>query len=174
MRFRDLARKNEADARSLGFRGEERHEEIRAALDARTLVLDAQLEHAVASRPTDSDASMRLERRVDGVAYEIDEQLVELIAVRANRDRRSVLDPYRKSRLERGDAPHPRGDVDGGALRRRQPREPRVRRHETHERVGASGDDGEPALGVVVRVRGTGLSVENGLQAARERFDRRE
>src|SRR5205814_2035398 len=126
VRFRDLARQNEADARSLRLRGEEGHEEIRAALDARTLVLDAQLEHAVASRPTESDAAVRLERRVDGVAYEIDEQLVELIAVGENRDRRSVLDPHREPRLERGDAPHPRGDVDGGALRRRQPREPRI------------------------------------------------
>src|SRR5215467_1169956 len=44
VRLGDLPREREADARALGLRGEERHEQVRRVGEARALVRDAQLE----------------------------------------------------------------------------------------------------------------------------------
>ena len=59
---------------------------------------------------------LRLERRVDRVAHQIDQQLIELIAVGAHRRRRTLDDRDRQARLERGDAAHPRADVERHAI----------------------------------------------------------
>ena len=91
-------------------------------------------------------AAAGLERRVGGVAHEVDEQLIELVAVGA---RWSSGGPGADATGTRVSSAATRrtqlADVDRRESRRRQAREPRVRRHEAAERLDAAGDDREAA-----------------------------
>src|SRR5678809_1718130 len=89
VRLRDLARQHQPDPRPGRLGREERNEEVSRVGEARTLVLDDEGERAVLTRPSDVDVAARLQRRVDRVAQEVDEELVELVAVGAHRRGRS-------------------------------------------------------------------------------------
>ena len=52
-------------------------------------VVDPEIEHPSVARPADRDAAAGLERRVDGVAQQVDQQLLELIGVGADREVRA-------------------------------------------------------------------------------------
>ena len=64
-----------------GLRGEERHEQIARVGQPGAVVVDGHLDDPVMALPADPHAAAGLERRIGGVAHEVDEQLVELIAV---------------------------------------------------------------------------------------------
>src|SRR5690606_25250826 len=98
----------------------------------------------------------------------------ELIAVGTDHEGRPVHDRDLEPRLERDDLPHPGADVDRAGRRRRQPRQPRVRRHEPAERFRARRDYVQPAAEVLVQVGRRRLTAEERLQRRRDRLDRRE
>ena len=79
MCFRDLARQNESNSRSLWLCGEERHEQVRAARQPWTFVFDHDRNCAVLACPSDTDIASGFERSVDGIAKQVYEQLIELI-----------------------------------------------------------------------------------------------
>src|SRR5262249_15227753 len=85
VRLGDLAREHEPDPRALRLRRDERPEEVRAVRDAGPVVLHDERQRAVLPRPADANAAVRLERCVDCVAHEVDEQLIELITVGPHR-----------------------------------------------------------------------------------------
>ena len=86
VRFGDLPAENEPDTRTCGLRREERHEEIGIVRQPRAFVVDPELQGATIAPPTDRDAAAGFERGVDGVVQQVDEELLELIRIGANRD----------------------------------------------------------------------------------------
>ncbi len=108
VRFGDLAAEDEADAGSARLCREERHEQVRGIRQARSLIVDPELEAAALALPADGDAAAGLQRRVRRVVHEVDEELLELIGIGADRDVRALLDPDRQPRLDAGDAPYER------------------------------------------------------------------
>ena len=62
------------------------------------------LDVPVGAAPGDRRAAARLERRVGGVADEVDEELLELVGVRRDGELRPAVDADGNARLESGDA----------------------------------------------------------------------
>src|SRR5439155_1217204 len=81
VRFRDLTAQHESYSRSARLRREERHEQISCIRQTGAFVVDPQLEGTAVSLPADRHASARLHCGIGAVAYEIDQQLLELIRV---------------------------------------------------------------------------------------------
>src|SRR2546421_12400311 len=106
VRFGDLAREDETYPRPARLRGEEGHEEVRGAGEAQALVLDPNLDVAIARAPPHAHRTIRHERRVRGVADEVDEELFELVGVRTDRLLRAVRDLDAHTRLKPRDAAH--------------------------------------------------------------------
>src|SRR5262245_17953075 len=90
--FGDLAAQDEADARSARLRREERHEQVRLVRQADPFVFNPELERASPQRPADAHAAARGQRGVDRVVEQIDQQLLELIRIRADGDVRRGTD----------------------------------------------------------------------------------
>src|SRR6185312_6913592 len=84
VRFGDLPAQREADARSVRLGGEERHEQVGRVGQAQSVIAYPDVERAAVARPADGDAAVRLERRIGRVPHEVDEHLVQLIAVGGN------------------------------------------------------------------------------------------
>src|SRR6476659_7553416 len=82
----DLAAEREADTGHGGLGGEERYEQVGRIRQARTLVFDGDLERAVDLLPVDPHlpAFTALERRVDRVPDDVDQQLFELVGIRGD------------------------------------------------------------------------------------------
>ncbi len=133
VRLGDLPRERETDSRAIGLGRVERHEQIRGVGEAGALVADPHIELAVPRFPADLDRT-RVERRVHRVPHEVDEQLIELSAIRLDRHVRTSADRDRPARLQRDDAAHPvlnRYALEPGW---RQARQSGVRRHQAAER----------------------------------------
>ncbi len=81
MVLRDLSAEHEADAGALGFRGKKRHEEIRRIGEARTVVLDGDLQLRAIFFPTEAHAAAGFLGGFDGIFGEIDEDLFDLRGV---------------------------------------------------------------------------------------------
>src|SRR6185503_10257418 len=124
MSFGNLAGKNESDPRTLGLRREERDEQIRAARQARPLVLYEDCYRAVLACPSDTDTTACLQRCIDGVSQQVYKKLIELITIGANDGRWSSLDTHRQPCLERGHATNPRAHIERNTLWRRQTCQP--------------------------------------------------
>ena len=93
VRFRDLAAEHETDARSLRLGREERHEQIRRVRQARPLIFDVDRYAMAVLLPSHAHGAAGFERRVDGVAHQVDQQLLELIGIGLHGDRRAGLAP---------------------------------------------------------------------------------
>ena len=111
---------------------------------------------------------------VHGVANQVDQQLLELVGVALDGERRAGGDLDVVRLLERRDAIDEPGDVDRRQLRRRQLREPGIGAHEPAQRLGTRGDDVQAALHVVAPVGGRRLAVDDRREAAGDRLDRRQ
>lgn len=85
MCLRDLPSQRQPDARAVWFGRKEGHEQIGRLGEARAVVFHLYLQKVLGFRPPDPDATLRLERRVGGVLHEIVQQLIQLVAVRPNR-----------------------------------------------------------------------------------------
>src|SRR5262245_13326970 len=84
--LRDLPAQHQPDAGAGRFRREEWDEQIGRIGKPRPVVADDDLEPRSESTPADFDAAAGDDRRVHRVANEVDQELVELRAVRANRE----------------------------------------------------------------------------------------
>src|SRR5687768_6244362 len=100
------------------LRREKRNEEIRRVGETLPFVDHGDFDTAITELPADADTAIRLERCIDRIAHEIDEQLVELIAIRAYRDVRTVLHLHREPRLESRRTMNPVGNRYGRQSRR--------------------------------------------------------
>src|SRR5579864_3165859 len=81
MSLGDLPAKSQADAGPTGLGGEEGHEQVRRIGDSGTFVLHEEMEPTSVSGPADSDFPAILERGVNRVADQINQQLLELVGV---------------------------------------------------------------------------------------------
>ncbi len=177
MRLGDLAAQHEPDAGPVLLGGEEGDEQVRQARQAGTLVLDPHFEDRRGTgeaRPADADGAAGFEGGVGGVPDEIDQQLLELIAVRFHDHfgAREHLD--RQASLDAGDPAHQGSEIDHSPLRRRQAGEPGVGLHEPAQRFGPRRDHVETLPGVLLPVDGTRVARQQAREAPRDRFDRRQ
>src|SRR6185503_11799064 len=111
-------------------------------------------------------------RGIDGVSDKIDQELFQLIAIRADRDLRSAVKIYSHSSLEADYSFNKRADVERLLLWLRKPGHSRIRVHESIQRFGSRCDHSQATLHVVLPVGGPGLARDQSLQASRNRFDR--
>ncbi len=81
VRLGDLAAERQTDARAGRLGREERHEQVRRVRQPGSFILDGELQEAVDRLPVDPHLAARLERRIDGVADDVDQQLFELIRI---------------------------------------------------------------------------------------------
>jgi hypothetical protein len=79
--FRDLPAQDETDSRTARLCREEWDEEVGRIRKAGAIVLNEDFQVCPGSLPADASASAGLERSVDGITYQVDEQLLELIAI---------------------------------------------------------------------------------------------
>ena len=86
VRFRDLPAQSQPDSRTARLRGEERHEEIGRVHDALPFVLHVKLDAIRNLAPANDDPAARFKRSIHRVVQNIDQQLLELRRVRANRN----------------------------------------------------------------------------------------
>src|SRR5690606_282688 len=86
VRFGDLAAEGEADARPVRLGREERHEQVCGVRKAAALVFDLDLDERPRLLPRHRHAAAGFERRVDGVAHEVDERLFELVLIAEQAD----------------------------------------------------------------------------------------
>ena len=92
----DLAREHEADAAAARLGREERHEEIVGVRDAGAAVLHLEDDGVLAAQGAELDGGRALGRRLDRVPDEIDERLLDLVRVAAEREplcRRELYPP---------------------------------------------------------------------------------
>ena len=133
------------------LRREEGHEQVRRVRQARSFVVDPELEAAALAFPADRDAAAGLQRGVRRVVYQIDQQLLELIGIGADVDVRAAGDVDRQPRFDVGDPADQLRHVDGVEARRRQLGQARVGGREAAERIGSRGDHRQAALHVLVQ-----------------------
>ena len=154
VRIGNLAAQRQPDAGAPGLGREERHEHVGARGDAAPPIEDADFHVARAlDAPLHLRESAGFLRRVEGVAHEVDEQLLELIGIGADDHVRAADHRQQRRRLQRRD-PLDHG-TDGHVLdgRRRQFRERRVTAQEPVQGLGPRLDDTKPTPHVVARAR---------------------
>ena len=97
----------------------------------------------------------------------IDQELLELRGVRANRQirRRPQLD--RQSRFQIDNSPNEFCQIDWFLLRRRQTGEARIGLHETAERFGARRDHIQTAARIILPIRRRRLALQKSFQDCR-------
>ena len=81
MVFGDLAAEEEPDARAAGLGGEERNEQIRGIGEAAPIVFDADLNRGALLLPAHTHAAVGIQRCIDGILEEIDQNLFDLRCV---------------------------------------------------------------------------------------------
>src|SRR5439155_2370463 len=118
------------------------------------------------------DRSSRLEAGIHGVAHEVDEELLDLIAVRRKTELGAREDAHAQSRLEPCDAANESTEVERLQARRREPRHLRIGFHETAERAGPRLDHRETAPGVLLPVLGEWAACEEPLEGSGDRMNR--
>src|SRR5258706_3603438 len=104
MGFRDLATQDQTDSRASGLGGEKWHEQIRGVRESWAIVNDRKLNLRLLERPPNYDFPISFEHRLRSIADQIDQQLLQLVSVRLNCDRRAFNQPYRRARFDSPDA----------------------------------------------------------------------
>src|SRR5947209_6672273 len=122
----DLAAEDQADAAAAVLGSEERHEKIVTVEQAGTFVADEEFNTARIGAPAHFDRACMfergIERGVDSVANQIYEQLLDLVRVGVDGNRRAFQGFYRQAALQRGCALHQGANVHAGARGRRHTR----------------------------------------------------
>src|SRR5262249_21399326 len=172
--FGYLAAEREPDARTAGFGSEERDEEVRGVGQSWAFVFDRDFEERVVHPPGHERAAAGLQRRVDSVADDVDQQLFQLIPVAFDRQFGSGDQFDLQSGFEAGDAANPGAGVHRLQVGLRQLRELRISGHEAVQSLGARGDDRQAALQILFPIGGALGSRHQALQAPGYRFDRSE
>ena len=172
MRLGDLAAQHQSDPRAAGLGREERNEQIRRLRRPRSVVVDPQVEAACRTLPADHHAAAAVfERGLGAVAQQIDEQLLELIAIGVHGQVGSGLHRHRHARLESSHAVHQRLEHDRGLPGRRQLGETRVGGGETAEGFGARSDHLQTASQVVSEVDRRGVALQQCIERSGQRLD---
>ena len=177
MRLGDLAAQHEPDAGSAGFRREERDEQVGGVRQAGPVIFDPELQRvgrAAETGPSEADPAPGLAGRIHGVPHEVDEELLELVAIRVDGHGRPGLnrDPFVP--FEADDPLDERRNVERRELRRRQAGEPRIGGHEPAQRLRACRDDGQAPERILLPVFGRRVSLQERRQAAGDGLDRRQ
>jgi len=119
--------------------------------------------------PGDPHATAGLHRGVRRVANQIDQHLLDLIAIGADRALRSWDRHDPESRLQTDDPPDDRRQIDGAQPRLRQTCEPRVSLHEPAQGIGAPRDHGQPLSQVILPIGQPGFPLERRFKTPRDR-----
>src|SRR5581483_7393745 len=102
--FGNLPAQHEADAAAAGLRGEERNEEVVAVKESGALVADEDFDrvsvHVPAYLNRAGRADRRVERGVNRIADDVDEQLLKLVGIAVERDFVASHDLDREPRFE--------------------------------------------------------------------------
>ena len=138
MAFGDLTAQHQANAGAALFRGEERDEEVAGVGDAVAFVSHLQDELSPVHSPFDSYAAAGFDGRVGRVADQIDEQLIELVAVSPERKGWAVDHSHFQPGFEAGRSTDPDRDVHNTQDRRREFREARVGIEEPRQGLGSA------------------------------------
>src|SRR6185437_15530495 len=171
VRFGDLPAQGETDTAAAWLGSVERDEQIGGVGDAQAVVAHPDVQRGSVAAPTHGHATVSLERRIRAVADEIDQQLIELIAITGNRDGWPRLHAHRHAPLELRDAAYPWFDFHHSATRRGEAREQRVAGHEAAQRLGTSRDHCEAAHRILAPVIGQRRARDQTAQAARNGRD---
>ena len=75
--FSDLAAEDQSDAGTVLLCSKERHEQIGGRWQARAFVINRDLEACRSPAPADIDSAAGLQRCIDGITNQIDQQLVQ-------------------------------------------------------------------------------------------------
>ncbi len=100
MRFDDLPREYEPDARTAALRREERHEQVLARRQARAAVDDLGDQRAAFDAPAQAHVAAGRQRRVGRVLDQVDQRLRDLVGVDLDADGGTVIDLHRSPLLE--------------------------------------------------------------------------
>jgi len=132
--FGDLAAQDQTDPRSPRLCGEEGYKQVAGIREAGAFIIYPDLNPSDSPPPSNYHSTTGLQRGVYGVAEKIDQQLLELIPIRADRSLRTGCQLDIHSSLEADDALDERGDAQRLESRQWKPRESRVSFHEPIQR----------------------------------------
>src|SRR5207245_1300880 len=124
--------------------------------------------------PTARYGTGALEGRTDRVPDKVDQKLVEWSAIGLDRDVRPRAHREGSARLESHYASHPLGDDNRLEAWTGQSCQPRVRGHQTTERLRPTPDHPQPLLEIVSPVQRRRVPAHQLREALRDRFDRGE
>src|SRR5437899_10045948 len=82
----DLTAEDKSNPRTAGFGGVERDKQVGRARKARPSVFNPHFKVSAIFPPAHFHAASRFERGIHGVAQQVDEELVELVAISPNRN----------------------------------------------------------------------------------------
>src|SRR6266542_4266921 len=130
----DLTAEHETNPGAARLRGEERHKQVRSPGEPRAFIVDPDLHALAVLSPADLHAAAGFERCVVSITQQVDQQLVELIQITGNAQRRTGSERYPQPCLHSGISADPLLHVYGLESRLWQPGQPAVGLHETAER----------------------------------------
>src|SRR5438876_6451320 len=112
MRFCNLPAERQSDAGAAWLRGEEWNEQICRVHNPLAFITNDHFDAIAGFAPENCDRSLRLERGIDRIVHEINQDLFDLRPVRMNSYFRSGNDSYFKPRLEINDSLHQLAKID--------------------------------------------------------------
>ena len=176
VRLGDLPAQHQPDAGAARLGGEERHEEVardRARPGPSSSTMTSSTPAAVL-QPTSTPPS-GLQRGIGRVAHQVDQQLIELVAVSGDPIPRGPPSTRTSSRVSSAATRRTQvADVHRAELRLREPGEPRVGAHEPAQRLRAALDHFEARAQVVLPVGRARRPGGQTAEASRDGLDRRE
>jgi len=166
--FGDLAAQHQTDSRAGGLRREEGNKQVARVRKTRPFVFDRYFDVSYAASPSNMHCASGFNRGINRVADKIDQELFQLITIRADRDLRSAVKIYSHSSLEADDSFNKRADVERLLLWLRKPSHSRIRIHESIQRFGSRSNDSQASLHVVLPIGGARLARDQSFKASRD------
>ena len=103
----NLPAQDQPNSCALRFRGEERDKQVGSIGEARSIVFYGYLQICRNLFPANADTPAGFLCRIDCVSQQVNQELVELIAIRIDQHSRSGLNSNRHTRFEAGNAKNP-------------------------------------------------------------------
>src|SRR5690349_13158306 len=175
MRLGDLPAECEPDPGTVRLRREEGHEEVRRVGQTRPFILDQHDDRGLVDRPRYTHPATRVGRGlhgVHGVPDDVDEELIELVAIGEDGRRWTRTERHWHALLQLDDSTQPPLHIDRTKHGLWQLSETCIRLEKPAERSRTSLDDVEAVQSLVLPVGGPRLTLEHALQAPRDRLDR--
>ena len=143
VRFGNLAAEDEANPGASGLGGEKRDKKIRGIRNAKAFIQNQEIQIGRIAGPFDVHAAVLLAGGIGGVANQIDEQLLELVAIHLDGDARPVREVHGDAALESGNAADELGKIHGRESRLREASQLRVGGHEAPQGFGPRANDAQ-------------------------------